>query len=150
MITARPKAPAQCNRSERRALAREMRKQAAAWPSHLVEVPESEWPTRRRETTEYPITVWRSRNYLVVRYAAPSLNGVEVRRLTVNRVTIGNDGHWNQDIPWEDLLRCKRETGHGDWYGVEIYPRDRDIMNIANMRHLWLVAEPLGIGWFGE
>jgi hypothetical protein len=31
---------------------------------------------------------------------------------------------------------------------VEIYPRDRDIVNIANMRHLWVMAEPLALGWF--
>lgn len=136
-------------RAERRAIAGQMRKQATAWPLHLALVPESEWPPRRAETSLYPKGVWRSRHYLVLMYAAPSLDGVEVRRLTVNRVTIGNDGHWSQDIPWEDLQRCKRETGHGDWYGVEIYPRDRDTVNVANMRHLWLLAEPLGIGWFG-
>lgn len=95
------------------------------------------------------MAVWRSRHYFVMVFATPPLNGVEARRLSINRVTIGSDGHWNQDIPWEDLQRCKRETGHGDWYGVEVYPRDRDIVNIANMRHLWLLAEPLGIGWFG-
>jgi hypothetical protein len=129
-------------------MASKMRKQRAAWPEHLVPVPESEWPPWRPETTEYPKAVWRSRHYLVLLYAEPTLDGVEVRRPTVNRVTIGNDGHWDQDIPWEDLQRCKRETGHGDWYAVEIYPRDRDLVHIANMRHLWLLAEPLGIGWF--
>jgi len=138
------------NRTERRSMASEMRKQAAAWPLHLVEIPESEWPPRRSlSEVDYPNAVWRSRSYLVTRYAEPSFKGIEVRRLSVNRVTIGDDGHWNQNIPWEDLQRCKRETGHGDWYGVEIYPRDRDLVNVSNMRHLWLLAEPLGIGWFG-
>lgn len=126
-----------------------MRKQAEAWPLHLVEIPESEWPPRSSQRPERPKAVWRSRRYLAVVYAAPPVNAVELRRLSVNRTTIGNDGHWGQDIPWEDLQRCKRETGHGDWYGVEIYPRERDMVNVANMRHIWLLAEPLGIGWFG-
>lgn len=126
-----------------------MRKQASTWPAHLVEVPESEWPPRRLlSATDYAKAVWRSRQYCVLMYAEPALNGVEVRRLSINRVTIRGDGHWDQDIPWEDLQRCKRETGHGDWYGVEVYPRDRDIVHVANIRHLWLLAEPLALGWF--
>lgn len=123
-----------------------MRKQAAAWPEHLAAVPESEWPHRPEAVR--PRSVWRSRHYLAVVYGEPALNGVEVRRLSVNRVTIRGDGHWDQGIPWDDLQRCKRETGHGDWYAVEIYPRDRDLVHVANMRHLWLLAEPLAIGWF--
>lgn len=129
-------------------LARDMRKQSSAWPEQLAAVPESEWPPRSTALSEWPVAVWRSRHYLAVRYSAPSFQGIEVRRLSVNRVTIGNDGGWQQDIPWEDLQRCKRETGHGDWYGVEVYPRDRELANVANMRHLWLLAEPLTIGWF--
>lgn len=134
-------------RNARRALRRDLEKRASAWPTELARVPESEWPPRRPGTREYPTALWRSRDYVVMMYRAPSLGGVEVRRLSINRCAIGIDGRWQQDIPWEDLQRCKRETGHGDWYAVEIYPRDRDIVNDANMRHLWLLAEPLGIGW---
>ena len=124
-----------------------MRKQAAAWPVHLVEVPRGQWPAAYPGIAR-PHAVWRSRRYLVVQYPEPPHHGVEVRRLTINRVTMRSDGRWDEDIPWEELMRCKRETGHGDWYGVEVYPRDRDVVNVANMRHLWLLAEPLGIGWF--
>lgn len=134
------------SRQERRALARETRQQSKAWPERLVAVPKSEWP--RPVVGSLPDAVWRSRHYLALQYPAPSVGFVEVRRLTVNRVTVGNDGHWDQNIPWEDLQRCKRETGHGDWYGIEVYPRERDIVNVANMRHLWLLSEPLAIGWF--
>lgn len=137
------------NRAERRATAREMRQQAKAWPAHLVEVPESEWPPRRLTPAgEYPTGVWRSRHYLVQRFVEPDLHGVEVCRLSVNRVTLGADGHWDEGISWDDLQRCKRETGYADWYGVEIYPRDRDVVALANIRHLWLMAEPLALGWF--
>jgi hypothetical protein len=138
------------NRAERRATAAEMRKQSQAWPAHLEAIPREQWPPPREAWTEYPIAVYRSRHYLAQLFEAPPYNGVEVRRLSVNRVTIQANGHWEQDIPWEDLQRCKRETGHGDWYAVEIYPRDRDIHFIANMRHLWMLAEPLPIGWVGK
>jgi hypothetical protein len=134
------------SRQDRRALGSEMRKQRAAWPKELEPMPESEWPPLR--TPLYPVAVWRSRSFLVLRYDEPRFNGAEMRRLTVNRVTIGSDGHWQADISWDDLQRCKRETGHGDWYGVEIYPRERDLVHVANMRHLWLLSAPLAIGWF--
>lgn len=144
------------NRNERRAAASEMRKRAATFPEHLVEMDRTEWPSIAVNRNAHAPSgqrvqqLWRSRLYLVTRYDSPPLNGIEVRRLTVNRVTMRADGNWDQDIPWEDLQRCKRETGHGDWYGVEIYPRDRDIVNVANMRHLWLIAEPLDLGWFSH
>lgn len=123
---------------------------ARTLPASLVSVPERDWPARRGRES-YPVAVWASRYYLVQRYDEPALNGVELRRLTVSRTsarTLNGQARWDQDIPWEDLQRCKRETGHGDWYGLELYPRDRDVVNVANMRHLWLLAEPLGIGWF--
>ena len=137
------------SRAFRRAVAAEMRKESATWPAHLVEVPKSEWPPPTHGVTR-PVAVWRSRSFLVQQYAEAPTAFVEVRRLTVNRVTMGSSGHWDQDISWDDLQRCKRETGHGDWYAVEIYPRDRDIVHVANMRHLWLLSEPLSIGWFAE
>lgn len=139
------------NRYERRAAASEMRKRAQAWPEHLVEVPFSEWPApdgRSVDRAEYPTMLWRSRYYLASLFVVPGRLTSEARRLTVNRVTINSDGHWQADIPWDDLWRCKQETGHGDWYGVEVYPRDRDLVHVANMRHLWLFREPLPIGWF--
>jgi hypothetical protein len=132
------------SRNLRRAAAADLRKRASAWPATLTPVPESEWP----QTSKPPRAIWRSRDYLVLMYREPSLDGVEVRRLTVNRCAIASNGQWEQDIPWDDLQRCKRETGHGDWYAVEIYPRDRDIVSVANMRHLWVLAKPLGLGWF--
>lgn len=30
---------------------------------------------------------------------------------------------------------------------VEIYPAERDIVNVANMRHLWVLPERLPFGW---
>jgi hypothetical protein len=131
-----------------------MREQRKGWPEQLEEMPRADWPPQRSPDSEYPLSVWRSRHYLAVVYPAPiymaGRRGIPVRRLSVNRVTLRDDGRWDENIPWQDLMRCKRETGHGDWYGLEVYPRDRDIVDVANMRHLWLLSEPLAIGWFEE
>lgn len=135
------------NRTERRAARADLSKRAKEWPENLVAVPESEWPERREFYTEWPTALWRSRHYLVQVFDAPDMNGVAARRLSVNRTVLGA-GRWQDGISWDDLMGCKSETGHADWYGVEVYPRVRDIVNVANMRHLWLFAEPLAIGWF--
>lgn len=37
-----------------------------------------------------------------------------------------------------DLQRLKRECGRGDLDAVEVYPRDCDVVNVANMRHLFV------------
>jgi hypothetical protein len=134
-------------RAARKVAARITREQAKAWPELLTPVPESEWP-RKRPGREHPIALWRSRHYLAQLYEAPWLADVRVLRLSINRVTLSTRGGWDENIPWQDLMRCKREAGYGEWYAVEIYPRDFDEVNVANMRHLWLLSEPLPIGWF--
>lgn len=45
----------------------------------------------------------------------------------------------------------KAEIGRGDLFAVEIFPPDVDIVNIANMRHLWVVpAEMVPFAWKGD
>lgn len=61
-------------------------------------------------------------------------------RLSINRAAINSSGGWQQDITWEELQRLKREAGYGDHDAVEIFPADADVVNVANMRHLWIVA----------
>ena len=51
------------------------------------------------------------------------------------------------DISWDDLQRLKAEAGYGDRWAVEIFPADRSIVNVANMRHLWLLPEPPAFAW---
>lgn len=89
--------------------------------------------------------MWISRDFLVQVF-------LEKRaiRLSVNRTTIQSDGRWSDRITWDELQAIKREVGYGDRFAVEIYPADRDLVNVANMRHLWILRDPLGIGWRSE
>lgn len=135
------------NRSERRAVAGMMRAQAKEWPRAMVEIPESQWPAPRPGHVR-PEQVWRSSGFLAQLFGEPWFNGTPLHRLSVNRVTIGGDGRFDGEISWDELMRIKREVGYGDWYAIEVLPRDRDIVNVANMRHIWMMAEPLPIGWF--
>lgn len=114
--------------------------------SSLTEVPESEWP--QVETNERRIKVWVSHNFLVQAFLEHHDSGI--LRLSVNRVKITKSGAWKDRITWDELQAIKREVGYGDYYAVEVYPRDRDIVNVANMRHLWVMPEPLPLGWFNN
>jgi len=55
---------------------------------------------------------------------------------------------WRKDgglapISWEELQAVKSSCGFGEFEAVEIYPRDSQVVNTANARHLYLVEEPL-------
>jgi len=124
---------------------RQLRRQLAADNARrqevLTPVPRDQWP--RVEHDEHRLEVWISSYFLVQVF--DESHGV--RRLSVCRTTMGPDGRWDDGISWDELMDVKRQLGLGDAYGVEVYPRDQDIVDEANMRHLWLLPEPLQIGW---
>ena len=46
-----------------------------------------------------------------------------------------------------DLQRLKAECGYGGHDAVEVFPHALDVINVANMRHLWVMGEPLTFAW---
>ena len=131
---------------------RQMRRQLAVdnlkWPRHLVPVPPEQWPLgcfSAIPADRHPTAVWRSQDFLVLIFAA--CNGIE--RLTVQRTEYGVN-RAKDDIKWETLQRLKAECGRGKLDAVEIFPNDRDVVNVANMRHLWVLPEPLSFAWRRE
>jgi hypothetical protein len=127
--------PQQASRAERRALEIENGKfpvvlQRQSFPASLA-------PPKC-------IEVWRSRWFLVQVYAEqPGL-----LRASVCRTRIDSDtGRWRDGIAWEDLQLIKREIGRGHLDAVEIFPADSNVVNVANMRHLWITEEPIPFAW---
>lgn len=67
-------------------------------------------------------------------------------------ITVGNETEsvLNQDkspkgypeFESQHLQHLRTEAGYADRCAVEIYPPDQDIVNVANMRHLWIVEMP--------
>lgn len=136
------------NRSQRRAVAAYARETASKRPARLAQMSRDRIVETYPNLAHAPTHVWESRKYLVQLFGEQPFQGIDTRRMTVSRVTLGDDGHWEENLQWEELQDIKREIGFGDWYGMEIYPRDSDVVNVANMRHIWLLATPLTIGWF--
>ena len=87
--------------------------------------------------------VWRSRYFIAQVFEEPG----GVWRISVSRAMIGDDGRWLDGITWEELQTIKGQVGFADRMAVEIFPPARDVVNVANMRHLWVLAEPLGFAW---
>lgn len=119
---------------------RQLRRDNRAFGTTLVNIPPKAWPKGGDPTR---IAVWRSLQFMVQVFAEP--NGI--KRLTVNRTELRKDGHWKAGITWDDLQRLKEECGYGSVDAVEVYPADPDIVNVANMRHLWVLPEPLAFKW---
>lgn len=130
------------NREQRRAAAKYLQEQNARWPAQLIDVPAHEWPPRAPARL---VAVKRSRSYLVQVFD-DGASGVLVR-LSINRCGLTPAGGWLQEIAWDDLQRLKAEAGYADFDAVEVFPRAADVVNVANMRHLWVMSEPLAFAW---
>lgn len=127
-------------RSEIKAKQRYLLKESKKWPAHLVPVPPEDWPEDRPKNLE---TVWRSAAFLVQVCAdTPTL-----RRVSVMRARVRDDGEWDDQLTWDELMEIKRQVGFGDYDAVEVYPRDIDVVNVANMRHLWVVDGMIPFAW---
>lgn len=122
-------------RNQRRQLERDNEK----YPLVLKDIPRSQWP----DPLSKHMRVLRSRNFLVQIFHAPA---PAVVRLSVCRTSIAGD-RWKDGITWDELQQIKHECGYGEWDAVEVYPADENVVNVANMRHLWIMAEPLEFAW---
>ena len=125
----------QSTREQRRQLERDNQK----YPVALVQIPREEWLhlARNRQTE-----VWRSREFLVQIFQERD----HVIRLTVCRTT-HNGSDWQAEISWDTLQRLKRECGFANEFAVEIFPAEVDLVNVANLRHLWVLPEPPPFAW---
>jgi len=111
-------------------------------PPILEMVTKDRWPAENYDPKR--IEVWISNKYLVQVFTEDNF----VLRVSVCRTSVRQNGRWSDGLSWDDLQDIKRQIGREDSYAIEVYPRDRDIVNVANMRHLWILPEPLNVGWF--
>lgn len=114
-----------------------LEQQNREYPLHLVEVPKEKWPNPHPSEKSTRINVWRSRWFLV---QVIEENGRI--RLSVNRTKLKSNGQWEDGITWDELQRLKRECGFGMLTAYEVYPPDMEIVNVANIRHLWICDVP--------
>jgi len=122
-----------------RAQRRELQRKNAKMPGELRLIPREEWPNPQGPQRR----VWRSRDYLVQEFDAPAPACV---RLTANRTTLTGD-RWSDNLTWDELQDIKAQCGYPMAVAVEVYPPAGDVVNVANMRHLWVLREPPAFMW---
>lgn len=133
------------SREHRRVMAKimalEARSRAARLPDRLTELPREDWPddppTGARSRR---VRAWVSKAYIVQEYE----DGDAPRRLSISRTAVARDGRWVDGITWDEIQAIKAAVGYGDRSAIEIYPPDAHVVNVANVRHIWIVADP---GW---
>ncbi len=111
-----------------------LREENKRWPLCLVSVPREEWAHAFTGHCR-PFAVWRSRDFLVQGYTT---RDQLVVRLSVLRTVVVPGVGFADGISWENLQKLKSEAGYGDHDAVEVYPPDSDVVNDANMRHLFV------------
>ncbi len=116
----------------------------AKYPEHLISIPRCEWPSSAAWFKKQPQEVWRSRRFLVQIF-----NEGQAERITVCRTRITGQT-WQDGISWDELQRLKNECGRGHKWAVEIYPADAEVVNVANMRHIWVLDEAPHFAWRKE
>lgn len=122
---------------------REMEIENRRFPvDRLVEIPRDEWPAAG--VTLKHVRVCRSRDFLIQVFAEPN----DVIRLSVQRCAFDRKtGRWKDGISWDDLQHLKKLAGYGDRAAVELYPPDSEMVNVANLRHLWILPEAPEFMW---
>lgn len=103
----------------------------------MRELPREDWPFMPGWES-VPVRAWLSTDYLAVLYEQRADGN---RRLTVNR-TRRNGRTWRDGITWDELQRVKNECLGEDVWCVECYPAEADLVNVSNMRHLWVLDGP--------
>ena len=102
-----------------------------------------------RENWENPpdrlIEVWKSKDFLV--QIAQEKSG---KRITINRTKftiVKGKPIWAQGITWDEIQEIKSLVGYGNYWAAECFPPDNQVVNVANMRHIWILENPPEFGW---
>ena len=127
--------------SDLKLIRRQLEKDNAKRPDKLSPLEKGKWPGGVFEDVSR-IEVMISRYYMVQIF--DERNGV--KRISCNRTTIDQFGQWEENLTWDELMEVKRQAGYGESYAVEVLPDDSNIVNIANMRHIWIMPHPI-VGW---
>jgi hypothetical protein len=105
---------------------------------NFTEIPSCNWPNRSNPNLK---KVLISKLFMVQEY-----HEGENIRLTVNFIKQKN-GKWKDGISWDQLQQIKSSVGYGNKCAVEVYPEDVNVVNVANMRHLFILPERPKFAW---
>jgi hypothetical protein len=107
------------------------------------EIPKEKWPTSTNNSNVFK--VFRNKKFIV-----QIIQDFGCQRITVNRthaILVKGEPIWSDGISWDQLQGIKDAIGYADKWCIECFPPQDEVVNIANMRHLWVLSEPPKFGW---
>jgi hypothetical protein len=124
-----------------RFLARESQK----FSEEMQMIPYEEWPSIHKSTELKckPLALWRSKKFMAQVVEEP--NGSI--RISINRTSINSKYEFIDGISWDDLQNIKNQIGFQDFDCIELYPAREDVVNVANIRHLFVLPESSIYNW---
>lgn len=88
---------------------------------------------------------WRSREFMATAWVEK--NPALACRLSINRTRIDPiTGKFLDMILWDDMFNVKNQCGFADMDAIEVYPAESKLVNVANMRHLFVMRQKLQFG----
>jgi hypothetical protein len=89
------------------------------------------------------IKALRSRDFLV---QISQENGAI--RLSINRTILNQKGtRWQDGISWDEIQNIKNKIGYAERCAVEIYPPENHKVDVANIRHIWVLEKEPDFMW---
>lgn len=132
------------SKSELRERRRHLHTENKRWPDRMTPVPIEEWPTFKQGIPV--VALWRSKYFVAQVFEERD----RAKRISVNRTELDSSGDWKDGISWDDLMRIKHEVGFGLAWAVEIFPPSDRVVNVANIRHLFVVPDGPTFAWKRE
>lgn len=108
---------------------------------HFEEVPKEKWPFL--EEDNLPVKVYKSRQFLVQIREEKGHFRICVCKLKRN----SSGDRWEDGITWDELQEIKNKVGFSDKWCLECYPPSDKVINVANMRHLFVIDKAPEFGW---
>ncbi len=69
-------------------------------------------------------------------------------RLSINRTELNKDAtSWKDGITWDEIYNIKNKLGYADYCAIEIYPPVKDLVNVANIRHIFILKTAPDFMW---
>lgn len=127
------------NREQRRALAKAKRPLIASYPEKLTKVPDGDKSLPYTSHAMDLREVWRSKKFTVMVWNVPAGTKISVQRNEWNPTT----RRYADGITWDEIMEIKRDIGLGESTGIEFFPADSEVINIANVRHIWFISDEI-------
>lgn len=127
------------NRAERRAARSTMRKRRS-WDWHEKAISDA-------DRSQYPACRAIVRAFFNDLYSVQVYHVGTDMGLVQHAIVRVQDGG---EPPWRDLQRIKDELFGPDAYAVQVYPRRADVVDQADVYHLWLLPDELPFGLHRE